>query len=132
MAEQYGRVVFTGANPGADTTERTIFDSQVEPKWDKAEFEKRGIRRLFVRMSWDAGETQTLKAYYCHDRAVSAAYVAEPFAQQDITPTATDDVTFDLDVEGLADVKITLTNGGGAKTKHHVTVTPIGDRSPVS
>lgn len=114
---------YTETNPGADSTERTIFDSNADVAYKTGAFLNYGIAAIGVHMDWDTGEAQTLKSYYYPKDSTTAV----PMSEESITCTTPDDQYVEIPTVGLWGVKITLTNDGSAKTKHNVSLTFIQD-----
>lgn len=110
---------------GADSTERTIFDTNADPNYANGAWTLYGFKRAIVSMNWDTGEAQTLKFYYYpYGSTTAAAAYSEA-----ITVTSPDDVKRDWNVAGYWGIKITLTNDGSAKTRNNVAVTLSKDQA---
>lgn len=113
---------YAGTTPGADATERIIFSTvgltdagsgitfdDLGRHW----LSRGGVHRIELVLDMDNTEVQTFKAYYT-ETGLNTSWVQ--FDEATLTKTAPDDIIYDLLVEGKRDIKISLTNDGGAKT----------------
>jgi hypothetical protein len=94
--------------PGADSTERTLYDSSVACP---GVFKSFGLNR--VVFSHANTQPETLNVYFSKDGGAtwSLNYTVSIAANTGITGSPYDDV-----IIGFDDVKVTLTNGGSAQT----------------
>jgi hypothetical protein len=124
---------YTGATPGADTTERDLFNSTDAFNSNFGHtvgaLALASIQRL--RVSLTASGNVTLKAYYSLDGGSNWTEVTG----MSQTYTATAPYTFDFFVGPYAhkDVKITATNvAASAQTTYDVLITGHSDVAPAS
>ena len=103
---------YTGATPGADSTERTLFDTPAAFGGTRGAVALAGLERVqvFVPVS----HVSTLKFYWSSDGGTT--YVEDTDYAQSIPATSSKTYDFVLGPYAAMDFKITHTNGGSAQT----------------
>ena len=125
MATGITGVSYTGATPGADSNDYTLFTT-ITNDWPARFFQLHGISKVVI----DVQHTQnfTWKAYKSNDRGTSWEQVSNAAA----TASATGTSKVEWDVSPYIDFKVDITNGGVAQATWDVEIAMVEERSAAS
>lgn len=116
---------YIGATPGADTTERALFDTTVAFT-TVGELALAGVKRLIVQQN--VSGAVNLKIYFSLDRGANWVEDAD---QAQLNVVGVDQIDFKIEPYAGSDLKITSTNvAASTQTTYTVKIVGSYDRAP--
>lgn len=119
---------YTGSTPGADANTYVLFSTVDAYPSGPGGFDRKGITRFVVHLY--NPQALTLKAYWSPDGGTTWR---EYHSEAVVASTSSATQSFDFNVSGYRDWKVSAVNGGSAQTGWNVLLAAIvGDRSPAT